>query len=644
MVLALEELSAHLDTQVQSIDSFVLSSSKNEIDFLLASFDRTGVLLVSLGSLSLLAAIWFAYRLSHGISRPLIQASEMLKSLEDGEFDKRLKLIRNDEIGEMANALDGFAVTLEAAMTAVVCSIIDREQARLKLDQQLAEKNAILAGFDGYIYVCSQDKRIEFMNEKLINRTGRDATGEYCYKALHDLDDVCDWCPNVNLEPGIPYHWEIQSPKDDRWYSIINNMIVFPDAQTRKLSMIRDITESKLAVQELKSSEERYRQLFENTPLSMWLIDIESLRYLDVNRTAIEKYGYTREEFLNMTVLEICQAEDNNPFKKDTDGARGFYQHSDVGRHQCKNGQIIEVEVVTKDVPFEGRFARLVTVNDVTEQNLLRRETEQAARLASIGELAAGMAHEINNPTGMILMNLDLFSDVHEDLAPLLDELYQQDSTLQLGRIPYPVLRDKLPFLLKEMTSGGQRIKRIVEDLKGFARKDADSGQEDVDLNEVAQAAIRLVDYQLTKVAGDFIVRLADDLPQVKGHFRRIEQVIINLLVNSAQALEGKSKTISLSTRLSSDGCWVCVDVEDDGRGISPQDLGRVTDPFFTTRRNDGGTGLGLSLSARIAKEHGGFLKIDSTLGVGTLVSLRLPIPGRHDESASLPQVTDPAG
>ncbi len=292
---------------------------------------------------------------------------------------------------------------------------------------------------------------------------------------------------------------------------------------------------------------------------------------------------------------------------------------------ELPDGRVLEEYAYPIKDADDGILSIIRLVVDVTEATYLKREANQNSRLASIGELAAGVAHEINNPTGMLLLNLDLMSDVFSDFIPVLDGYHANNPDFEPGRIPYATLRKKMPYLLKEMTDAGLRIKRIVEDLKGFVRAEEATKVEAVDVNEVADAAQRLVGYQLRKATGNFTFSRGEGLPPVRGHFRRLEQVVVNLLVNATQALDDRSGGICLSTRLSEDGRWVLIEVQDQGKGVDPAIIDKITDPFFTTRRNDGGTGLGLSLSSRIAEEHSGSIRIYSKVGQGSLVSLQLP-------------------
>ncbi len=177
--------------------------------------------------------------------------------------------------------------------------------------------------------------------------------------------------------------------------------------------------------------------------------------------------------------------------------------------------------------------------------------------------------------------------------------------------------------MLDEMQQSAGRIKRIVEDLKDFARQDSAALDELVDLSQVAEAALRLVDNSLKKATDVIHIDLADGLPRFRGNAQRIEQVIVNLLLNACQSLTQRSAAIRLRTASAAEG--VLLEICDQGCGIDPEHLAKLTDPFFTTRRESGGTGLGLSVSAGIVKDHGGRLVFTSTPGQGTCVQLILP-------------------
>ena len=264
--------------------------------------------------------------------------------------------------------------------------------------------------------------------------------------------------------------------------------------------------------------------------------------------------------------------------------------------------------------------------SDITEKLKLREEANQSSRLAALGELTAGVAHEINNPNALILLNLPLLQDVFNESLPILDAHFRDAADDEFAGFPYRRMREEIPQVLDEVQGGARRIKRIVEDLKDFVRREHTDRHENFFLNEAVQAALRLVANPIHKATDHFSTHYAADMPPLHGNMQRIEQVIINLVVNACQALPDRSRTISISTSFDAAATEVVFEVADQGVGIAPENLPRLTESFFTTRREEGGTGLGLSVSSRIVREHGGTLAFESTPGVGTQAILRLPV------------------
>lgn len=253
----------------------------------------------------------------------------------------------------------------------------------------------------------------------------------------------------------------------------------------------------------------------------------------------------------------------------------------------------------------------------------------QADKMASLGILVAGVAHEINNPNGLILLNMPILREVYRDAEDVLDVRYHNQGDFTLGGLPYSRMRNEVPHLLEEMQEGANRIKRIVEELKDFARQDTSAAVDAVDFNIVVQAAVRLVDSSLRSSTNRFEARYALSLPPILGNAQRIEQVVVNLILNACQALPGIERGIFLTTFHDQSAGTVVLKLADEGLGIAPEHIPHLTDPFFTTRRESGGTGLGLSVSATIVKEHNGSLEFESTPGAGTTVTLTLPESAR---------------
>jgi polar amino acid transport system substrate-binding protein len=254
----------------------------------------------------------------------------------------------------------------------------------------------------------------------------------------------------------------------------------------------------------------------------------------------------------------------------------------------------------------------------------------QADKMASLGILVAGVAHEINNPNGLILLNMPIIREVYQDAEEVLEARYRETGDFALGGLPYSRMRSEVPHLLEEMQEGANRIKRIVEELKDFSRQDSSAATEPVDFNSIVQAAIRLADSSIRSATRHFDASLAPGIPPVMGNSQRIEQVVINLLLNACQALPDPESGITLETLYDRQDHVVILRLADQGSGIAVEHIPHLTDPFFTTKREIGGTGLGLSVSASIVKEHGGTLEFYSEPGSGTTVTLKIPCDRRE--------------
>ncbi|KAA0892089.1 transporter substrate-binding domain-containing protein [Oryzomonas rubra] len=279
-----------------------------------------------------------------------------------------------------------------------------------------------------------------------------------------------------------------------------------------------------------------------------------------------------------------------------------------------------------------AELASEVTERRHAEEELRNRQQQlvQADKMAALGVLVSGVAHEINNPNGLILLNLPVMMEAFRDAEPILEEYYRTHGDFDFAGLRYSRMREALPRLMNQTLEGSRRVKMIVEDLKDFARQQEPGLTTDVDLNETVRTVLRLMANLVEKSTEHFTVTYGEAIPLVRGSAQRIEQVVVNLLVNACQALPGPDRAISLATFVDPEEKVVVLEVRDEGTGISPEHLPHLTDPFFTTKRENGGTGLGLSVSSGIVKEHNGTLTFTSQPGRGTTVRMTLPIPEKE--------------
>ena len=255
-----------------------------------------------------------------------------------------------------------------------------------------------------------------------------------------------------------------------------------------------------------------------------------------------------------------------------------------------------------------------------------RQQLMQADKLASLGVLVAGVAHEINNPNYTIMSISNLMIEAWNGIVPVLREYYKENGDFVMGGWSYEGMHEKMPQFLTEIFEASKRIDNIVSDLKNFSRQEVYDLNSEVDINSVVRSAVALSNGFIKKLTRNFKVRYGRTVPKIKGNFQRLEQVVINLIQNACQALEDREKAICVMTEYNRDDQTVAIAVHDEGRGISSENLLKVKDPFFTTRRKSGGTGLGLAMSSRIVQDHHGYLSLTSELRRGTAVTVTLPV------------------
>ncbi|WP_373991369.1 ATP-binding protein [Duganella sp. BuS-21] len=301
----------------------------------------------------------------------------------------------------------------------------------------------------------------------------------------------------------------------------------------------------------------------------------------------------------------------------------------------------------------EKRTAQLAQANDKLEDDI-RQLTElndmlttaqqqlvQSEKMASIGQLAAGVAHEINNPIGYIFSNVGTLQNYLEQLFGMLDAYQQAEAsiaqpavTVQLRamreQIDLDFLRQDIPALMRESREGIVRVRHIVEDLKDFSRADAGQQWTRANLHQGIDSTLNIVANEV-KYRAD-VVKAYGEIPEIECLPLQINQVVLNLVINAAQAMGTERGLITLRTGMA-DPHTVKLEVEDSGPGIPPEALSRIFDPFFTTKAVGKGTGLGLSLAYGIVKKHGGRIEVDTEPGRGSCFRVLLPI--RHTEVAA---------
>jgi PAS domain S-box-containing protein len=395
----------------------------------------------------------------------------------------------------------------------------------------------------------------------------------------------------------------------------------------------REITLLKRDKEALRRSEERFRQIFEQNEEPVFLFRSGTTEILDANPAALALYGYGIEEMKAGGPSLFVPPGEQFRFEQEI---RGIVPETilaiEEARHVKKDGSPIIVSVRGKSIELaEGRVS-YCTFRDITarvraEEEARDRQAQliHANRMTSLGTMVSGVAHEINNPNNLIMFNTPLVQAAWTDADRVLEAYQRENGDFSLGGLPYSEMRKVVPKLIVGMSESSVRIQAIVEKLKSFARRDKEDLDCKINLNEVIRASVTILNHEIVKGCRNFHLDLAESLPVVKGCAQQLEQVVINLLLNSLQALPDRSKEIRVSTRVNRETGRVEVLVRDEGAGMTPEVLRRLSEPFFSTKLDSGGLGLGLSISASIVQEHDGILNFTSEVGRGTTARIILP-------------------
>jgi PAS domain S-box-containing protein len=399
--------------------------------------------------------------------------------------------------------------------------------------------------------------------------------------------------------------------------------------------------QSAMAQEVLRKSEEKYRTILHSIEEGYYEVDLEgNLTFF--NESLCRILGYSREELAGMnnrrymseetarTVYETfnavyrtgipAQAFDWELMRKD--GAKRVLETS-VSLLRDPDGNVVGFYGVGRDITERKRAEE--------QARLHQQQLMQASKMVALGTLVSGVAHEVNNPNNFIMLNAPLLKDVWKDARPVLDEYYETNGDFLIGGVRYSEMRENVSSLFSGVMDGAKRIKQIVEDLKDFVRRDPSDMRQTVDINAVLRSTVSLLSNMIMKSTSHFSVSYGQELPLLQGNFQRLEQVLMNLIQNACQALPDKEKKISVGTFCDPGNGCVVVKIVDEGIGIPDELLPRIMDPFFTTKRDCGGIGLGLSICSGIVKDHGGTLHFNSEPGRGTVASVILPMVRADD-------------
>ncbi len=434
----------------------------------------------------------------------------------------------------------------------------------------------------------------------------------------------------------ISYHEQLEEKVAERTFEL--------DAAVQSLE--QEALVRRKVEEALRESEERFRQIFEQSEDAIVLLSPADGRILDVNPTSERIFGYTKDELIGKGAEVLC-----------ADGCAATL--SRTIREITTGGAAGGIDALSARVPgrgerilsFRGKMMQLgdeevvfTTFRDVTRRVRIEQEAKEiqarlihANRMTSLGMLVTSVAHEINNPNNFILMNARLIRHTWEELHPLFSSLHEGEGGSPIS--PYAELEEQIPEQVDAIVEGARRISTIVDNLKDFGRDDRVRPDGEVDVNDVVRLSVAILNHHIARYTRHFSVDLPDGLPKIRGSVRQLEQVVLNLVMNALQALPDPERSVRVSTGADSERGEVTIRVADTGSGFPPEIGARIMEPFFTTRLDQGGTGLGLAISSAIVKEHGGSIDFDSAPGSGTTFTVHFRQASAADSDRSTSEV-----
>jgi PAS domain S-box-containing protein len=399
-----------------------------------------------------------------------------------------------------------------------------------------------------------------------------------------------------------------------------------PDIDRTKEQLVEELAQLREQVARLEDSEQKFRSLAESTTAHISLIQAD--RYVYANQAFLDYHELDRDDLQLITPRDLMMGVFGPDTIKQAEPVwQAALERGDSHfrfEYQDLEGSWFQTNVAMMEL--DGKPAFMIMNFDITELKRAQSEMYRADKMAALGQVIAGVTHEINNPNNFIYFNLPILRRYIEAITPLLEQRLAAEPDLKILNMPGQVFLEDVLKLLENMEHGSARITGIVSDLKHYVRSDEDQERKAVPVAHAIERVMTLVGKQVRKMVKRLDVETADGLPLVEINEGKIEQVLINLLINAGQAADKDDSWVKLSARPAAGAPgWVELVVEDNGAGIPENDLEQVFEPFFSSKGRDQGTGLGLSISHRIIEEHGGRIGVESTPGEGTRFTVLLP-------------------
>jgi two-component system NtrC family sensor kinase len=504
------------------------------------------------------------------------------------------------------------------SLRGVVNDITIEKYSKLASDSlggRLAWANSLKEG----IYVVSRDFRIVFMNRALIDLVG-DQTGKLCYEVLFHRDTRCPWSVMNRIdqeEACFIQEYELALPDGIRVFQVRSIAIRLDDGTIGKLGHLKDITETRkleLEVRELAARRRAIEDGANRAELGIFILQDDEggeARFRFGSEAFCRITGYDASELLDKNLAQLVHPE----------SLPEIMERLRLTRRGEILDHAMEIKMVRKDgapvigrgslalASHEGHVAMIGFLRDITKRRMAEKALWRSQRLASIGRLAAEIAHELNNPLTSVVT-----------FSKLLSGIMQQEP-FPAHRLPE--LRNYIAYLQGET----ERCAAISRTLLDFSRQTKIEIKEN-DINAILDKTLTIVKHRAGLDQIEIRTQYASDLPLISCDFGRLQQVFVNILLNSIEAMP-QGGVLTVATNFDPTEHVIEVHITDTGTGIPEEDLERIFEPFFTTKEEGKGVGLGLSVAYGVIRQHHGEIQVQSRVGEGTHVTIQLPVGPR---------------
>jgi PAS domain S-box-containing protein len=613
-------------------------ASSSFLEEFFAPLKTIGHLILATVVISFILVLPITLRISASITNPLQELMQRFASGAKGDISVRMQRQSRDEVGTLAYYFNTFMERLEASSQSLKTEISDRKKAEAAIRKSEAKYRELVENANSIILRMTPGGKITFFNEfaqRFFGYTEPEILGKPVVGTLVSADtpDGIQMMVGQDSYSGERAHANTLRDGTRVWIAWTSRAVRDNAGNiTEYLCIGTDITESREAEQEMARMRHYLKNVVDAMPSVLIGVDRRG-RVTQYNRSAVRMTGISDRQALGRPVTEVLPLL--VPHAKMIAAAMHKGRARQVEKAMCSHDHsTFFADIMVYPIEAGQIKGAVIRVDDVTQRVRMENMMVQTEKMMSVGGLAAGMAHEINNPLGGMLQSLQ---NVIRRLSPGLpaNETDAAACGIQLESIRGYLERREIFRFLENIRLSGERASHIVENMLSFSRR-SESRKVPLNMADLLDKAVELAnhDYDLKKKFDFRDIRIVrnyqPDLPQVPCVCTEIEQVILNLLRNAAQAMSDRGmpkRTPCITLTLRRENEFAAIEIADNGPGMAEAQLKRIFEPFFTTKEVGVGTGLGLSVSYFIVtNNHSGSMAAESTLGSGASFIVRLPL------------------